>query len=103
RLPAEDLRACRVALQLERLGDQLADLGVALRGFARLDGHPPAHERPVAFHRHYREALRNGARAWLAMLIGAAAWFLSGWDQGPTLLAVLGPYCTLLAASAFPA
>ncbi|UYT21661.1 FUSC family protein [Pseudomonas paraeruginosa] len=103
RLPAEDLRACREALQLERLGDQLADLGVALRGFARLDGHPPAHERPVAFHRHYREALRNGARAWLAMLIGAAAWFLSGWDQGPTLLAVLGPYCTLLAASAFPA
>ena len=37
------------------------------------------------------------------MLVGGALWFLSGWDQGPTLLAVLGPYCTLLAASPFPA
>lgn len=72
-------------------------------GVARLDGRAPADVRPAAFHRHYREALRNGARAWLAMLVGGALWFLSGWDQGPTLLAVLGPYCTLLAASPFPA
>ena len=71
-------------------------------GFARLDGRARADVRPAAFHRHYREALRNGARAWLAMLVGGALWFLSGWDQGPTLLAVLGPYCTLLAASPFP-
>ncbi len=88
---------------MERLDEQLDDLQAALRGFARLDGRAPADVRPAAFHRHYREALRNGARAWLAMLVGGALWFLSGWDQGPTLLAVLGPYCTLLAASPFPA
>ncbi|WP_139287943.1 FUSC family protein, partial [Pseudomonas aeruginosa] len=102
-LPTDQADACREGLFMERLDEQLDDLQAALRGFARLDGRAPADVRPAAFHRHYREALRNGARAWLAMLVGGALWFLSGWDQGPTLLAVLGPYCTLLAASPFPA
>ncbi|MCW5265202.1 FUSC family protein [Pseudomonas aeruginosa] len=102
-LPTDQADACREGLFMERLDEQLDDLQAALRGFARLDGRARADVRPAAFHRHYREALRNGARAWLAMLVGGALWFLSGWDQGPTLLAVLGPYCTLLAASPFPA
>ncbi len=102
-LPTDQADACREGLFMERLDEQLDDLQAALRGFARLDGRARADVRPAAFHRHYREALRNGTRAWLAMLVGGALWFLSGWDQGPTLLAVLGPYCTLLAASPFPA
>ena len=100
-LPTDQADACREGLFMERLDEQLDDLQAALRVRpARRPG--PADVRPAAFHRHYREALRNGARAWLAMLVGGALWFLSGWDQGPTLLAVLGPYCTLLAASPFP-
>ncbi|EQL42779.1 hypothetical protein M770_34600, partial (plasmid) [Pseudomonas aeruginosa VRFPA03] len=88
---------------MERLDEQLDDLQAACGGSPGSTAGPALTVRPAAFHRHYREALRNGARAWLAMLVGGALWFLSGWDQGPTLLAVLGPYCTLLAASPFPA
>ncbi|MBM2586709.1 FUSC family protein, partial [Pseudomonas sp. AFW1] len=66
-LPTDQADACREGLFMERLDEQLDDLQAALRGFARLDGRAPADVRPAAFHRHYREALRNGARAWLAM------------------------------------
>jgi len=56
----------------------------------------------VGFHRHYGDALRNGLRALVATLATAAVWYLSAWNQGPTLLAVLGPCCTLLATSPAP-
>ncbi|KAF1072281.1 MAG: p-hydroxybenzoic acid efflux pump subunit AaeB [Pseudomonas citronellolis] len=96
--------ACGGGVHLERLEEQLDDLEAALHGFASLDRpRVQAPRRTVAFHRDYREALRNGARAVLATLIGGALWYFSGWDQGPNLLAVLGPYCTLLAATLLPA
>ncbi|ARB27388.1 FUSC family protein [Pseudomonas tolaasii] len=86
----------------ERLSDPLADLSNALRSFACLDRATPAAARAVGFHRHYGDALFNGIRALVATLATGAVWYLTGWDQGPTLLAVLGPYCTLLATSAAP-
>ncbi|WP_053144561.1 FUSC family protein [Pseudomonas sp. P97.38] len=86
----------------QRLKDQLADLSSALLSFASLEHAPRAPARAVGFHRHYADALRNGLRALLATLATAAFWYLSAWDQGPTLLAVLGPCCTLLATSPTP-
>ncbi|MDO7896931.1 FUSC family protein [Pseudomonas citrulli] len=86
----------------QRLQEQLADLVSALLSFASLEQGTQAPARPVAFHRHYADALRNGLRALLATLATAAFWYLTAWDQGPTLLAVLGPCCTLLATSPAP-
>ncbi|MCK3831142.1 FUSC family protein [Pseudomonas fluorescens] len=90
-------------LRSERLDDQLADLGEALLNFASLDQARRAPVRAVGYHRHYADAARNGIRALLAILSAGAIWYFSGWDQGPTLLAVLGPYCTLVATAAAPA
>lgn len=85
------------------LSEQLADLSSALLSFACLERAPRTPARAVGFHRHYGDALRNGLRALVATLATAAVWYLTAWDQGPTLLAVLGPCCTLLATSPAPA
>ena len=87
----------------QRLSEQLADLSSALLCFACLERAPQTATRAVGFHRHYGDALRNGLRALVTTLATAAVWYLTAWDQGPTLLAVLGPCCTLLATSAAPA
>lgn len=87
----------------QRLSEQLADLSSALLSFACLERAPQTATRAVGFHRHYGDALRNGLRALVTTLATAAVWYLTAWDQGPTLLAVLGPCCTLLATSAAPA
>ncbi|WP_085683707.1 MULTISPECIES: FUSC family protein [unclassified Pseudomonas] len=82
--------------------EQLADLSEALQHFSSLD-HPRRQPvRVVSFHRNYADAARNGCRALLALLAAGAIWYLSGWDQGPTLLAVVGPCCTLLATAPAP-
>lgn len=85
-----------------RLSESLADLSSALACFACLERATTAPARAVGFHRHYGDAVRNGIRALVATLATAAVWYLTAWDQGPSLLAVLGPYCTLLAATAAP-
>ncbi|WP_434765678.1 FUSC family protein [Pseudomonas triticicola] len=85
-----------------RLDEQLADLGEALQHFASLDHPRQASVRAIGFHRNYPDAARNGIRALLATLATGAIWYVSGWDQGPTLLAVVGPCCTLLATAPAP-
>lgn len=85
-----------------QLSDPLADLSNALQNFACLERDAPTPARAVAFHRHYGDALLNGFRALVATLATAAVWYFTAWDQGPTLLAVLGPSCTLLATSPAP-
>lgn len=84
------------------LTEAVADLSGALSSFASLESATPPPVRTVAFHRHYGDALRNGVRALAATLVTGAVWYLTGWDQGPTLLAVLGPCCTLLATHPAP-
>lgn len=87
----------------ERLDEQLTDLGEALLNFTSLDHARPEQVRAVVYPRNYADAARNGIRALLATLAAGAVWYLSGWDQGPALLAVLGPCCTLLAPAPAPA
>jgi uncharacterized membrane protein YccC len=95
-------RSLESSASRQRLDEPLVELSGALWCFACLEhaSQPPA--RAVGFHRHYGAALRNGVRALLATLATGAIWYLTGWDQGPTLLAVLGPFCTLLATSPAP-
>lgn len=86
----------------DQLDEKLADLSEALQHFSSLD-HPRRQPvRLVSFHRNYADAARNGCRALLAILAAGAIWYFSGWDQGPTLLAVVGPCCTLLATVSAP-
>lgn len=87
----------------ERLDEQLADLGEALLNFSSLDHARREQVCTVVYPRNYADAARNGIRALLATLAAGAVWYLSGWDQGPALLAVLGPCCTLLAPAPAPA
>lgn len=103
---ADRVRALQSSLESsagqQRLNEQLTDLASALSSFACLERAPQPPARAVGFHRHYGAAVRNGVRALLATLATGAVWYLTGWDQGPTLLAVLGPFCTLLAISPAP-
>lgn len=92
----------RSRLFTERLDERLAELADALLSFSSLDQRTNGPVRAVGFHRHYADAVRNGIRALLATLLAGGVWYVSGWDQGPTLLAVLGPYCTLLATAPAP-
>lgn len=105
-MAAERVRALQCSLESHasepRLNEQLDNLASALSSFACLERAPQPPARAVGFHRHYGAALRNAVRALLATLGTGAVWYLTGWDQGPTLLAVLGPYCTLLATSPAP-
>ncbi|AWA39657.1 FUSC family protein [Pseudomonas sp. 22105] len=95
--------ACKRATPGPRsFGEQLADLSAALQHFSSLDHRRREPVRAVSFHRNYADAARNGCRALLALLATGAVWYLSGWDQGPTLLAVVGPCCTLLATAPAP-
>ncbi|WP_123343358.1 FUSC family protein [Pseudomonas brassicacearum] len=87
----------------EHLDEQLSDLGEALLNFSSLDHARRVQVRVVGYHRNYADAARNGIRALLATLAAGTVWYLSGWDQGPALLAVLGPCCTLLAPTPAPA
>ncbi|MFC0408845.1 FUSC family protein [Roseomonas elaeocarpi] len=41
-------------------------------------------------------ALRNGARAGIALFLGGAFWIISGWSSGGAMLTLLGPICALL-------
>jgi uncharacterized membrane protein YccC len=92
----------RTLLAFRRLDEQLEEFALALEGFSSLEQETAHVHRPFRFHRHYADGLRNGIRALLATLLAGAVWYISGWDQGPTLLAVLGPYCTLIAAMPTP-
>ncbi|OPA89457.1 fusaric acid resistance protein [Pseudomonas fluorescens] len=87
----------------ERLEEQLTDLSEALLNFSSLDQPRLKRVRAVGYHRNYVDAARNGVRALLATLAAGTLWYVSGWDQGPTLLAVVGPCCTLLATAPAPA
>ena len=100
----DDLSAesARAPLQMERLREQLADLHDALRSFSSLERNTQARHAVAGFHRNYQDAIRNGIRALGATLVAGAVWYLSAWNQGPTLLAVLGPCCTLSAAGPDP-
>ncbi|EJL02486.1 MULTISPECIES: FUSC family protein [Pseudomonas] len=90
-------------LPSERLDEQLKDLGEALLNFSSLDHARREQVRAVGYHRNFGDAARNGFRALLATLAAGAVWYLSGWDQGPALLAVMGPCCTLVAMAPAPA
>ncbi|UOP12105.1 FUSC family protein [Pseudomonas palleroniana] len=89
-------------LHRERSQEQLADFACALESFSSLDRKAYVAVRNVGFHRNYPDAARNGLRALFATLAVGGLWYLTAWDQGPTLLAVLGPCCTLLAVAAAP-
>jgi uncharacterized membrane protein YccC len=99
----EGVMACRdieVLSVLNQVLDLLEQFQVAADRFAILQGGPSAGPK---FHlRIYANpvtALRNGARAALAVSIAGLFWILSQWPSGGTMLALLGPLCGLLAQS----
>lgn len=101
-LPTDQADACREGLFMERLDEQLDDLQAALRGSPGSTAGPPptSAQRPSIdiTARPCATAREPGWRCWSAAPCGSSAG-----GTRPTLLAVLGPYCTLLAASPFPA
>jgi uncharacterized membrane protein YccC len=88
-------------LNSKRLIERVKDIYLALTSFAALEQGAPVALRKIAFHRNYPDALHNGLRAFIAYAGAGLVWYLSGWNQGPTVFAVLGPCCTLFAASAY--
>ncbi|MGK3123778.1 FUSC family protein [Candidatus Pantoea formicae] len=58
---------------------------------------------PVAFHRDWRGAWRNGLRAATTLLAASALWIGSGWSDGDIMLLVIAPYFALLSTALQPA
>lgn len=54
---------------------------------------------PVAFHRDWRGAWRNGLRAAITLLAASALWIGSGWSDGDIMLLIIAPYFALLSTA----
>lgn len=57
---------------------------------------------PVAFHRDWPGARRNGLRAAMTLLAASMLWIGSGWPDGDILLLVIAPYFALLSTAPQP-
>jgi uncharacterized membrane protein YccC len=83
-------RADAMLRQMVRILDVLADLR---------DDRPRTPALRLRVYANPVTALRNGTRAALAVFLGGAFWLISGWSAGPSVLALLGPMCALLATT----
>ncbi|URX61569.1 FUSC family protein [Luteibacter anthropi] len=86
-----------------RLAGQIDDFLAALDGIEGLHRTLPRNAAPVAFHRDYRGAWRNGLRAAITLILAGAFWLVTGWTDGDMMLLIVAPYCALLALAPDPA
>lgn len=76
----------------------LDQFGMALQGLAALRRRAPHRAAPaLPVYVNLATALRNGARAALAVALAGLFWITSAWPQGGTMIAMLGPMCGLMA------
>lgn len=76
----------------------------ALENLTRLERTPGRRSStPVAFHRDWPGARRNGLRAAITLLVASMLWIGSGWSDGDIMLLVIAPYFALLSTAPQPA
>jgi uncharacterized membrane protein YccC len=103
--PVPDIAASiRTRIMLTRLEMLLRVLSDALDGLL-VTGNTPTAQLPPRF-RFYQDPippLRNGVRAFFAIVLAGTFWVATYWSSGPSMMTILGPLCGLLAISSSPA
>src|SRR5262249_38066049 len=85
---------------LDRLDDLLRDFQGTIESWrAAQGGWKSQTSLRLNFHRDYRSALINGARACLAVLAAGTFWIASAWPSGSVLLINVAIMCSLFAAT----
>ncbi|GAB0118622.1 FUSC family protein [Acidisoma sp. 7E03] len=84
----------RVHQELEQLYDATVPFGAWRAGLR------PYHRgRPLTAFRDYATATRNGARSFIAVVLGGCFSYFTAWDMGPTLMIILAASCALLSGA----
>ena len=103
--PAPDIdTAIHIRILLNRLDVLLGALADALDGLL-VNRRGPVSQLPPRF-RYYQDPippLRNGARAFFAIIFGGTFWIETYWSSGTQMLSILGQLCGLVAISPSPA
>jgi uncharacterized membrane protein YccC len=86
---------------LARIHQELEQLYAAMAPFAAWRaGRKPYHQgRQLVAFKDYETALRNGARSFLAVVLGGCFGYFTGWDMAPTLMIILAASCALLSGA----
>lgn len=86
---------------LARVHQELEQLYAAMAPFgAWRAGRKPYHQgRPLVAFKDYATALRNGARSFLAVVLGGCFGYFTGWDMAPSLMIILAASCALLSGA----
>jgi uncharacterized membrane protein YccC len=86
---------------LARVHQELEQLYAAMAPFgAWRAGRKPYHQgRQLVAFKNYATALRNGARSFLAVVLGGCFGYFTGWDMAPTLMIILAASCALLSGA----
>jgi uncharacterized membrane protein YccC len=97
----EDVAAARPLSRLftlERLEGLIGRVEEALtRGALFLDPRAPDSRLPFHVHIDWIAAIRNGVRAFIAVLAAAAAWVYLAWPSGGTFVVIVAVVCALFA------
>jgi uncharacterized membrane protein YccC len=104
RLAGRDGKAGLVCLvSLDRLQELLERLPGILRGVEGMTEMPadPA-TLPIRFHTDARQAVINGVRAGVAVLLAYIFWYYTAWSAGGLMFGALAPVCAFLATSDNP-
>ncbi len=95
------VRSVEQAATLARIHQELQQLYDAIAPFAawRARREPYHGDRGLSAFKDYATAVRNGARAFLAVMLGGIFSYVTAWPSGPTLLIVLAASCALLSGA----
>jgi uncharacterized membrane protein YccC len=87
-------------LVLDRLDDLLREFEAAIESWRAVQGGWKSETSlRLNFHRDYRSAFINGARACLAVLAAGTFWIASAWPSGSVLLINVAIICSLFSAT----
>lgn len=66
------------------------------------DEKAPSSKLKLSFHVDYRDAVQNGIRTFVAIIIGSWFWIATAWPSGPSFIVILGVICALFATRPNP-
>ena len=66
------------------------------------DEKAPSSRLRLSFHVDHRDAVQNGIRTFVAIVIGSWFWIATAWPSGPSFIVILGVICALFATRPNP-
>ena len=66
------------------------------------DEKAPSSRLKLSFHVDHRDAVQNGLRTFVAIIVGSWFWIATAWPAGPSFIVILGVICALFATRPNP-